>query len=100
MEFKDQEQFNNKIEKEKKKWKGIIIICIVAILGGAWLVVNDSQASYGYCDDFKEGYVDGWCSRQKYMCRLPTFTPRCYAGDYQSAREAYHVGYDMGRRDG
>jgi hypothetical protein len=100
MEIKDQEVFNKRVQKEKKKWKGIIIMAAVTILIGIVLVVSDAEGQYkGRCNHYRDGYKDGWCSMQEYGCIPPGFYPVCYALDYDSNREAYHVGFRHGERD-
>lgn len=73
---------------------GGALIALLLILAHS----HDVEAS-DFCSDFREGYKDGYCSTQNYVCYGPPFYPVCYSPDYQSSREAYHVGYDRGRRD-
>jgi hypothetical protein len=51
------------------------------------------------CEQWEEGYFDGFCALQKYGCMAPAVAPLCPWQDFRTTRQAYHRGYAKGGTD-
>ena len=61
--------------------------------------VRDAMWVSLVCQNWEEGYFDGYCSTQTGGCLTPTVAPLCPWQDFRTTRQAYQRGYARGETD-
>lgn len=51
------------------------------------------------CQNWEEGFYDGYCALQEVGCMAPNVAPFCPWQSFRTTRQAYQRGYHRGERD-
>lgn len=82
-----------------RRYAGVVAFYLGLIFGTFLYLVSLNVEAGSKCDEYYEGYRDGWCSTQTYGCIEPGWYPVCMESDFNTEREAYHVGFRDGEKE-
>jgi len=71
---------------------------LYALFVGLAIFAPELRGGY-ICDEYEQGYVDGYCSMVEQPICMPPMPPVCFENLYDNPRQAYHAGYSRGVRE-
>ena len=74
----------------------LLLYCLLAMLM-LFYYVADVQAGEN-CDEYKNGFADGYCAEKATYTCIPPLPPYCLDGRFDNPRQAYQAGIADGQK--